>query len=295
MTYSQPMLWDSSDVISSEASAAGSTPCSLPDGPGQFGREAAPASRSVSPASAAARKTNGTSGPSFSDLLNSADPLLRSVSRSLQRMACAGSMEYSMTLKVRVTPAGRVIPALRARGRQASDSDFSGELLGWNSPTGTDHMGNGHRTDGRPKLPGQAMLAGYPKPKANEKVQSPEAHAKGFYSLMEVAELAGWATPAARDHKSESASVNFNAKRDAHSRGKPLSYEAITLGATAASSPAATTNTAASALNPAMSRWLQGFPKTWDEKSPNYEAWLSVQEAIAQAGSGAMETASSHK
>lgn len=31
-------------------------------------------------------------------------------------------------------------------------------LIGWDSPQSSDHQGNGHRTDGRPKLPGQAGL-----------------------------------------------------------------------------------------------------------------------------------------
>jgi hypothetical protein len=37
-------------------------------------------------------------------------------------------------------------------------------------------------------------------------------------------ETSGWPTPAARDWRSESATEEFNATRDAHSRGKPLSY-----------------------------------------------------------------------
>lgn len=40
----------------------------------------------------------------------------------------------------------------------------------------------------------------------------------------------GWATPAARDYRSESATDEFNTKRDAHSRGKPLTYEATLAG-----------------------------------------------------------------
>jgi len=42
--------------------------------------------------------------------------------------------------------------------------------------------------------------------------------------------LKGWATAAARDWKSEYASDEFNAKRSAHTRGKPLSYEAMLAG-----------------------------------------------------------------
>ena len=37
-------------------------------------------------------------------------------------------------------------------------------------------------------------------------------------------------------------------------------------------------------LDAAFSRWLQGYPATWDEASPNYGEWLNVQDRIALAG-----------
>jgi hypothetical protein len=45
-------------------------------------------------------------------------------------------------------------------------------------------------------------------------------------------------------------------------------------------STALTGRLVASALNPAMSRWLVGFPRSWDECSPDFEDWLTVQELI---------------
>lgn len=40
----------------------------------------------------------------------------------------------------------------------------------------------------------------------------------------------GWPTPASRDYKSESATEEFNAKRDGYARGKPLSYLVTLVG-----------------------------------------------------------------
>lgn len=116
-------------------------------------------------------------------------------------------------------------------------------LTGWNTPRATDG------THGGPNQTGGALPADV--------------------------SLTGWATtPAARDYKS---GQTADGKPLTHN-ARPLSEQA--LGATASSSPAATTKPAASVLNPAMSRWLQGFPATWDEASPGYENWRSVQQEL---------------
>jgi hypothetical protein len=78
-------------------------------------------------------------------------------------MAAFGSPEYALTWKHWAMTSGPPICALRASARRTSDNASSG----------------------------------WPTPKANERDQSPEAHAKGFYSLKEAATLRALPTPVA--------------------------------------------------------------------------------------------------
>jgi hypothetical protein len=76
-----------------------------------------------------------------------------------------------------------------------------------------------------------------------------------------AAKVAAWATPTARDMRSEIGSPEMMERRQARSEGKPLSKQA--LGATPNGFSAQMENR--DVLNPAFSRWLMGFPPEWDD------------------------------
>ncbi|MEN6337311.1 MAG: hypothetical protein ABFE01_23905 [Phycisphaerales bacterium] len=111
-----------------------------------------------------------------------------------------------------------------------------------------------------------ATLAGWNTPRSTDGSKGGPNQSGG--ALPADAAMAGWATPASRDHKDgacENADVKVN----------------CLLGRQAFLSPAVTGKSAGSVLNPAMSRWLMGFPAIWDNASPHWPDWSRVQGAIA--------------
>lgn len=161
--FNPETLTDIPSATSSQASAVGPSPCSLQAGQQTdlFGLEAAPASRSAQPVSAKGKATSGTCGLKCFGSSESAALSLSLASKLQARLGTDGSMEYQQTWRQKATPAGRLYWA---------------------------HTASAHRTSG-------SGCIGWPTPKANEEIQSPEAHAKGFYSLREAVQLAGWPTP----------------------------------------------------------------------------------------------------
>src|SRR5690606_36873055 len=172
-----------------------------------------------------------------------------------------GSLEYGLTWKRWDMPSGPPICALRASARRTSDNGYGG----WQSPRARGDAGGTRWKDGEARnLEDQARLAGWRTPSGSDgeggTMDVLMAIREGYtpkLKLRDQAPLAGWATPTARDYRSEKASDDYNQKREAHPRGKPLSYQA--LGAIPSGSPAPTERRGA--LNPAFSLWLMGFPE----------------------------------
>lgn len=157
-------------------SAFGVMPCASQDGrtTGRSGPDHAHANRSARLAKAPGLPMSVTSGRSFFGSSVSAALQQSLESRLRAKTASPGSTLYKITWKMRVTPAGRSIPALRASVRRTSGSACIGWPLpamraGWTTPMANDATGSTHcygpkRPDGtRPeflKLPGQAQLSG---------------------------------------------------------------------------------------------------------------------------------------
>jgi len=221
--------------ISSAGLAAGPTHFVSPDGQVNFpfGPDHVLATRFRAPASEKDTQTNGISGPSGSTLSASA-ALARSLASRLRAATdLNGSMEYSLTWKVRVTPAQRPICALRASARRTSGKGCTG----WPTPNSGPQNDNDSTWEAR-----------------REAMKEKHDNGNGFgLTLGMAASLTGWATPRAED--AESAGMR-------HSRGvaDTLSAQA---GQDASRSNAETARPAGFRLNPRFSLWLMGYPAAW--------------------------------
>jgi|ERR1700722_214346 len=223
---------DSPSAISSPASASGPTPYASPDGPTTVlsGPAPVPVKASRSRAKRKALPTSDIFGQTGSGLSPSAALALSLASNLRRKTHLLGSTLFNLTWKVRITPAGRSIFALRASARRTSDSGFTS----WptpNTPSGGPNSKSTPTYTGGMDLDGAVTLASWPTPNTGHSQNGHgirggkigNGHQSGA-DLEAIAGLASWATPAARDWRDGRAS---EATMDRNSR--PLNEQAMML------------------------------------------------------------------
>lgn len=147
--------------------------------------------------------TTDTSGPStFGSFASSV--LQSSLENRLRALtASRGSTLFSLTWKVRVTPAQRPICALRGSVRRTSDN----ACTSWPSPTVNDSKGsaysyaNGDHERVCLKLVGAARLTSWPTPNVAGSERGGQEKRAGLRrsNLIDTVKLAAWPTPMSRD------------------------------------------------------------------------------------------------
>jgi len=227
--------------------------------------------------------TSGTSGPHGFGSSASVGLASSLASRLAVVAGSLGSTLFRLTWKVRVTPSGRSIYALRASVPRTGDSAFSS----WQTPTKDDagregdgeayltkYLGQGQTSHCR--LRSEAQLAARPTPRATEIVTG--QNAQGGLGLTSIAQMTTWATPSARDWRDGRAS-----EETMNRNSRPLNEQAVQLadsGETPNGSPAGMERPGQ--LNPALPRWLMGYPEIFDHCSPGWKEWAIAQRKLEE-------------
>ena len=242
--------------------------------------------------------TLGTCGLTCDDWLQSADHQSSSENKSpapqlserlgarlMERLARYGSMEYSLTWKRRVTPAGRLYYQQRASARRISGRDCGGVQSGWLTPQA--QVGpHGYRPagpNGQLDLDRQVLVAGWCTPNAMDGGQTSRGGDRIGESLLAgQAQAAGWATPnAGLSTRSGYQDQEYTKARKEAGKQVDLMDEAQTL--TTGAQPGSPAQTGPrGVLNPQFPLWLMGYPEAWATCAPGHQSWATVQKVLSE-------------
>ena len=310
-TSQQATFADLLNATSSPASVVGRSPSDSQTGQttGRSGLHLSRASLGAAAESGGAPLTKGISGRFSTSASASAALSAFLASKLKERLASVGSMEYKQTWKRKVTPAGRWYWAHTASARRTGDSGYSGpqEPAALATPNAMDSTRATPETDAdklaRGANPGQSLLdqatlAGWPTASSRDWKDTPGMATTGINPdgsersrtdmLPRVAaQVSGWATPAAQDQKWR-ATPNSNKLR--RTKNKQLGLEAQAVENIGTDTNSSTSPTVAKgALNPALSRWLQGYPVAWCQAA--IRAWRTLKRRPKRARCASKATA----
>lgn len=245
-------------ATSSPASGAGPSPSSFAAGLRTWlsGLDPVPASPSARLADLLGLLTSGTSGRAGSTSSTSAALRSSLESRLRQRLGTGGSILFTLTWKASATPAGTPICQLRASARRTSDSGCSS----WPTALAADSRGSTRLASGRRNLEDAAALAPWPTAAARDwKGATNERWGSNARPLNEVAALAPTTTT---QDAASSGAAGYSTASGRHSGMTLTDAARMASGTTANGSPAGTVGRGQ--LNPALARWLMGYPTAWD-------------------------------